>query len=228
MSRYDEDFEGGTNGVTCTAANTNFDAVTTNIQFSNAQVMRGSMGCVFDATTGAGRYFRKNVTATSVAIREYIYLQSLSAADERIAACLDSAGSTNFASLVLQGTGRLRLSTTGSTNSWTATNQYSLNTFLRFELYAVAGSTTSNGIAQGGLYLGHDTSPIESFSLTNLNIGGGGGSFGQVRLGKTSGTLATATYFDDMAIDDAATGLLGPSYIPPIPIVWDHTVRQGT
>ena len=228
MALTTEGFESGSNGSAVTTGNSAFSAVTSGVTFSNANVFRGNLSAKIDSTTGAGgRYCRKDISSTAVALRQYINLASLSAADERVMSLLDSTGATHYAYVVLQGTGRIRFGCTGSSSTWTATNQYPTSQWLRVEMYAVAGSTTSNGIASVAYYDGHDTTPMSggSFSASNLNIGGGGATFGRAHLGKLSGTLASDTYFDDMAIDDAATGLIGPSVLPSF--TWAYTIGQG-
>lgn len=222
MTRYNEDFESGSNGSAVSA----YDAVTAGVTYSNATVFRGSLSMKIDSTTGSGgRYVRKNISSTAVALRQYIYLGSLSAADERVMSLLDSTGATHYAYIVLNGAGKIRFGCTGSASTWTATSAYPTSQWLRLEMYAVAGSTTGNGIASVAYYDGHSQSPIDSFSSSALNIGGGGATFGRAHLGKLSGTLASDTYFDDMAIEDAATGLLGPSVLPAF--TWTHVVSQG-
>jgi hypothetical protein len=218
MALVQETFEGGSDGVTVALSNTNFYAITPNIVFDNAEKAHGSLSALFDPTTGTGRYCRYNLPAgtTSVAASCYVRLGSLSAADERLMLLTDASGTT-IAYIVANPAGKLRFGNTGSSATWTATNTYPINTWLRLEFYIVCGSTTSNGTAKVGIYLGDSTSPIETvFLATNLNIGGGGATIGQIRFGKTSGTLTTNAWFDDCRYDTAATDLLGPvANIPP-------------
>jgi hypothetical protein len=223
--------EGGTNTTIITTGNSGgasgdaWDAISASaFTFSSTEAMTGSLS-MRTTNTALQAYARWNTTGTAYACRAYFWIGGSTTADESLISFFDAAGASQIAYIRPQGTGRVRFGTTGNSNVWTATNTYPTSQWLRFELYAVPGATTSDGIASLAYYYGHDTTPIESFSASNLNIGGGGGSFGHIRVGKGSGALAQYIYVDDVALDTAATGLLGPSVLPSF--TWAHTVAQG-
>jgi hypothetical protein len=212
MAEVRETFEGGTNGAAVTTSNTIFDAIVAGFTFDNSWKAHGNLSVKLDATTGTGRYLRKNISGTAISLSVHINLAGASAADERLVVLTDSGGTT-IAYLVANGSGKLRIGCTGNSAVWTANNAYATNTNIRVDLYVVAGSTTSNGIMKVGVFNGDSSSPISGESIstyTNLNIGGGGATFGQLRVGKCSGTLAANAWFDDVRWDLAAGDLLGP------------------
>jgi hypothetical protein len=229
MAVVREDFESGTNGAAVTTSNTIFDAVTAGIVFDNTVKAHGTLSAKFDATTGTGRYCRKNISGTVIAESVYFRLDGESAADERLVVLTDTGGTT-IAYLVANGAGRLRIGCTGNSNVWTAAAKYPLNTILRADIYVVAGSTSSNGIFDVGIYVGDSDTPIEAISHnTGLNIGGGGASFGQLRVGKCSGTLAANAWFDDPRWDLSGTGLLGPvaNAAPTVSLTGNQNLAAG-
>jgi hypothetical protein len=225
-------FEGLSDGTTLTTGNTGggsgnaFDAIAGTFTASTADAMSGSVSCVTGGTA-AQAYLRWNPTSsTSLSARGYFKLGALTAADERLIVFLSTAG-TAIAYVVGNGAGKLRFGCTGSGSTWTAPNTYPTSTWLRIECGVTAGTTTGNGVANVGIYLGHDTAIYDSgsFSASNLNIGGGGVSMDQVRFGKTSGTLASTIRCDDLKVDNTTDALLGPSLLPSF--TWAHTVAQG-
>ncbi len=236
MTLLSNTLEGGSDTTVITAGNSGgasgdaFTAVVAStLTFSATQAMAGSLS-MRTGNTATQAYARWNPTAgTAYAARAYFWLGGLTAADERFMSFLDAGGTTQYAYIVGNGAGKLRFGCTGSGTTWTAAATYPTSQWLRIEMYCVAGSTTGNGIAQVGIYLGHDTAtPVDTFSSSALNIGGGGASFGQVRFGKGSGSLAQFVYVDDLAVNDSATGLIGPSVAPSTgTITWAHTVAQG-
>lgn len=90
---------------------------------------------------------------------------------------------------------------------------FSLNTTYRLEQYITPGAGSSTGTIETYIYLGDSTTPWWSYvnSATNANTS----AITQVRFGQATGSqpAATVAYDDCYAIDDIASGLIGPSIV---------------
>lgn len=221
MALQTNSLEGGSNGTTITTGNSGgvsgaaFAAVAGSPTFSNAQAAHGSLSANM-GNTAAAALVRYSVASNHVAVRSYFWLGGLSAADERLVIFQDSSGASSYAYIVANGAGKLRFGCTGGSSMWTAAATYPTSQWLRLEMYCVAGSTTSNGVAKVGIYVGDSTTPIETvYTSSALNIGGGGATFGRVVVGTYSGTLAQQVYVDDIAVEDSASDLIGPVTASP-------------
>lgn len=240
MTRYNNSFEGGTTGSQITAASSGgvsgdaFTAVSgATTLYSNVQAAHGVLSMATSTTNASQGYIRwnTNTTATSVAARLYIYATGLPTGDEhliRLNTGTPGAG-TRLVSIHYNVNGNLRISdASGTSGVWTSTNTLPLNQWVRIELFAIAGSTTSNGTIKGAYYLGDSTTPVETlYSNTAANVGTAQ-NFTYVVMGRYSGAGTVQYYFDDLATDDAATGLIGPIVNNPILSVNSANVAKIT
>src|ERR1035437_7439987 len=224
MVATNNSFDGGTNGVTISAANSGgasgdaFTAVTVispdAMVFDNTRAAHGAMSAKL---TGGSSANMCSVTydatpATAFAVRAYFYFTALPTADHWLIAMYAADHTTRLLSMHINGAGKLRLSdASGTTGVWTAAATMPVNQWVRIDLYGSCGSTTTNATIKGGVYLGDSTTPIETIYSTAVGNLGTAQQLGRVVIGKaSSSTFATPYWVDDIKADDTATGLLGP------------------
>lgn len=222
-------FEGGTNGSAVAAAGSGgtsgdaFSSVTISspgtLVYDNAQAAHGVLSAKLTGggASGAVAVYYDFTASGAVAVRVYFYFTALPTADHHLISMQTVGGATRLFSIHINGASKLRIAdASGTTGVWTAANTVPLNQWICVQMYAAPGSTTSNGVAKGGVYLGDSTTPIEAiYSSTTANLGAGQ-TIGRVVIGKTNtSTFATAYWLDDIKVDDAATDLLGPVVAVP-------------
>lgn len=125
-----------------------------------------------------------------------------------------SPGGANvgLVNLLLRTTGKLTVTDAAGAVVKDFTGTLTVNTWYRFALRAVSGTTTSNGTIGAAYYLGDATTPIETaFLSTTANVGtAGAGALTDGRWGKLSGGDLTA-YFDDPSVNDGLAAFIGPA-----------------
>ncbi len=225
--------ESGANGVTLTpllsgsASEHFFDSITEGgITYSNAQAAHGNLSLKIDTTSGTETTaYWKLLSTSSLAFRTYGYFTSLPAEATEFANIIADPY-VNFkaaARFALLPDGRVRVHQHVDTVPgiiWTSTATISLNTWYRFELYASLGATEASGTIQAAYYLLDDTTAIESFFTSSAYLGLA--NFGACRFGKinTNGWVTTL-YVDDIAVQQQASGFIGPYSSPPsVPSAW--------
>jgi len=219
MGIYKQDSEGNSNGAAVSVAtsgsgsNVAFGNVNSGLTYSNAQAAHGTYSVSVPASvvhngpnwpvlngerTFAGRFYFYATGATST---DFVMLQ------------LQVNGGLS-ARVLFQGTGKLRLTTTGAVQRWTSTNTYPLNQWVRVEFEGNIGTTASNGQIRILYYLGDSTTPVDQSAwITGIDLGGGSGSLEQIFVYKYgSGTLAGSLWEDDYEIRTGSdyNGLIGP------------------
>jgi hypothetical protein len=229
MTLYSNTFEGApASGTTISTSNsggasgTAFDVVVTG----------ASAWCVYDDTrTKHGSYSMKLHPASGVAVnvgvtvpstktlaaRMYLYITAAATAD--FYQIRFTVGGTRVLSVHIQGTGKFRVADAAgaSPGLFTAAAAVPNNTFVRIELYGSVGTTTSNSTVTFASYLGDSTTPIDSFTTSTANLGTS--AFTGITFGKAdTSTYATEYWIDDLAWDDAASGLIGPFVSPSGPL----------
>ncbi|MEO5949763.1 MAG: hypothetical protein ABIP74_05140, partial [Candidatus Saccharimonas sp.] len=107
-------------------------------------------------------------------------------------------------------TNKLRVFDSLNANIWSSTGSLSINTQYRVEIRVQCG-VSANATMSGAYYVGDSTTPVETFSVatatTTANIISA--HLGKQQTGaNTPSTLNT--WYDDFAIDNAPTGLIGP------------------
>jgi hypothetical protein len=218
-------FEGGTNGVGLTHSPTNNtggtsgDAFTTivlgtgaAITFDNTRAMHGSMsGKLAPAASATARIDYDSLNSNKLGVALYYYFTANPTDDTYICQFNSSAGRVVSLHLASGGTLKLRDFATASTaNIWASTATIPLNQWVRIEVWAQVGTTTSNGQIKVAYYLGDSTTPVQSTSLTAQDLQTT--NISRFSFGKFNGSAyATPFWLDDVRYDDLATDLIGPT-----------------
>ncbi len=203
--------EGGTNGTGATTGNTGggsgdaFGTVTVgtgSITFDNTQVYNGALA--YNITAGSGS--RANVIfstpSMAVAVRAYVYLTANPTVSTQLISILGS--STTACNLSISAAGLMYMQDVSGT-IFNSRATVPLNTWLRLELMAMAGSTTTTGFASGEIYLGDSiTSPIYSYISNHASTTVGPMISTACGKASTTGNWATM-YVDDMYTNNTLT-----------------------
>jgi len=215
MSQYFYNFENGTLGgeydidIPANGA----PAVTANVD--NAHPAHGSISIRADSSASY-QYVQKNLASavTDIAVRYYIYDDAIQTADYddlRFYSTTTDANATNRAGGIRRiGSNKLRVFDNLGASIWASTSALSINTYYRVEIRIQCG-VSANATMSGAYYVGDSTTAVETFSVatatTTANIL-------SVHLGKQQNAANTPstlhTWYDEFAIDDAPTGLIGP------------------
>lgn len=215
-------FEGGTNNVDLSAANTSGNSGTalasiakntgTTLQFSTTQA-RGTMSMRISYALSAAGYGVWNwVSSLRSVMRFYVYYENnfdttfmefttirSSAAN---VAKIGLAGATH--SLVVQN----------SANIAVASCPYPLqvNSWYRFEIGMTIGTTTTNGRIEFAYYDNDSINPIWSYD-SGATVNTGTAAFATIRIGGSNGpaTQTLNVYYDDLAVQELTSGYIGPS-----------------
>lgn len=224
----------GTHDVAVTAGNSGsggaqaFTAVEAGVFYSTTRAVVGSSCARFEATgavTAGARFALAN--PRDIAIRFYIYMTNDDVDILRVSHATDTTAFT----LRMTAADSLRLVTKGAVTAWTGAQPFPLGEWVRVEMFVQQGTTSSSSSVQLAYYAGNSLTPIESVSLSSLNLGGDLGALTQVRIGRTSATDHSAIFVDSLAwnTDADATGLIGPP-VNSAPIVnagTDQNVAAG-
>jgi hypothetical protein len=218
-------FEGGTSGVGLTHSPTNNtggasgDQFTTivlgtgsAITFDTAHAMHGTLaGKLAPAASGAARIDYDNLSTNTLGVALYYYFTANPTDDTYICQFNSSAGRVVSLHLASGGTLKLRDFATASTaNIWASTSTIPLNQWVRIEVWAQVGTTTSNGQIKVAYYLGDSTTATGSTSLTAQDLQTT--PLTRFSFGKfNASAYATPFWVDDPRYDDTATDLIGPT-----------------
>jgi hypothetical protein len=198
--------EGGTHGTGVTTGNSGggsgdaFSTVSAGaggvLEFSNVQVMRGSLAYAYSPASATQCYvvWNDGSTGSVWGLRFYLRLTGNPSA-ETVLVAVQSTGGAAVAQINLMTTGALKSVSGGNTTLGT-TSVLSLNTWYRVTLSGIQSATA--GVSNLALYLGDDGQPVQRIYNANVNNGAtaaGRGIYGRFT---ASGTLATF-YVDDMA-----------------------------
>jgi hypothetical protein len=218
MAIFKQNSEGNTSGdvVTTTtsglAGNTTFTYANPGLTYSSSQASHGTLSVSVPTSVdynGAGW----TVTADrTFAGRLYFYATGAASTDF-ILFQLQVNGALSVR-VLFQGAGKMRLTTKGSIQQWTATNTYPLNQWVRVEFEGNIGTTASNGQVRMLYYLGDSTTPVDQSPwVTGLDLGGGTGTIDHLYIYKYgSGTASGSLWEDDIEIRTGSSysGLIGP------------------
>lgn len=217
MTQYLYNFEDGTVGSEYNIDTPANGAGAVYATVDNAHNSHGSRAIRADSSASY-QYVQKNlsVAVTDIAVRYYFYSDDLQAADYddlRFYSTTTDANATNRAGGVRRVTGnKLRVfdSINAAAGLWTSTNALSINTYYRVELRIQCG-TSGNATMSGGYYVGDSTTPVQTFSVTTATTTA---DILSIHIGKQQNAANTPstmhTWYDDFAVDDAPTGLIGP------------------
>lgn len=214
MSQYIFGFENGTNGSPYTIDTPANGAGAVSIPASNTHPAHGSLALLATGASGY-QYVQKNlpVAVTDFAVRYYLYADALSTGDYDDLRISSSTTDTTAAYRAIgvrrEASNKLRLYDSTGATIWTSTAPLSASTLYRVELRVQCG-TSANGVVTGGYYLGDSTTAVQSFSITTATTTS---SILAVRMGKQYSSAFGSTintWYDDLVLDDAPTGLIGP------------------
>ncbi len=218
--------ESGTNGTVVTrlvsgSSDDRFlDDVSGDCTYSDVQTAHGNLAlCMQTTDSTATTLSWQQFSTPSVAMRFYAYFTSLPPAATEFAQLATSpyTSFTLLARFSMRADGYIHVnqhSAAGASPIWTSASPLSLNTWYRFELFASLGGTTTTGTIQAAYYALDSTTAIDSFSTNTAWLGLE--NFGAMRLGKINvNAWATTIYIDDMALQQNATGFVGPYTAPP-------------
>lgn len=214
MSQYIYGFENGTNGSPYTIDTPANGAGAVSIPASNAHSAHGSLALLATGASGY-QYVQKNlpVAVTDFAVRYYLYADALSTGDYDDLRISSSTTDTTAAYRAIgvrrEASNKLRLYDSTGATIWTSTASLSVNTLYRVEVRVQCG-VSANAVVTGGYYLGDSTTAVQSFSITTATTTS---NVLAIRLGKQYSSAFGSTintWYDDLILDDAPTGLIGP------------------
>lgn len=227
MATFENSFDGGSNGVGMTVANTGgasgdaFTAVDAALTFSDEWAQSGTLSAKPPETAVSG-LARWSIGQANVAIREYVMCTVAHTGDYTLLQTRGetSSSTTGQVSVLLNAASHLRLreQTTG-TNRWTAAATFPLNESVRVELLVEVGTSPTTGRARVAYYLGEDLTPIEDSGwLEGLDLRGGTYPVGNIYVGK----ISAAAYAGDLYVDtlkvlsgaDYTGQFIGPATVP--------------
>lgn len=221
-------FDGGSNGVGMTAANTGgasgdaFTAVEVAAVFSNEWAQAGVLSMKPPVAAGSG-LARWAVGQKSAAARFYMLCDTAHAGDYIL---LQARGETSSsgsgqASVLINGANALRLrDQVSGANVWTAAGPFPLSTSVRVEMLIEVGDTATSGRLRVAYYDGDDLTPIEDSGwIAGLDLRGATYPVGNLYMGKISAAAyAGSLYLDTIEVrsgTDYTGEFIGPNVAPP-------------
>lgn len=234
MTILTNSFEGGTNGAVVTTANSGgasgnaFAEVTaTSPTFTSARAAHGAMSAEVVAPGTNIRYVSWAATDKTVFLRAYIYLTTTPVNEHQFIRIGASSGYT----LVGVGSDGKAFLLTGVpfTKQANAPTALPLNTWIRVELWADAGTSTTTGSARFAYYTLDDTTPIWDSTLkSGINTANGNTAFTQIHVGKwDTGAMAETIGVDAIGLKTGTDAVWGawpvPAVVtPPTPVNTSH------
>ena len=219
---YVNTFEGGTDGVTLTAANTggvsgrqivNIATNSTSTVTFSSTVARNTLSMRNSyPVAGAGYAQWTWTSAVRTVMRYYFYVETeIDAGTVELSRFRTTSNSPGLVSLVAQSVKFSNVSGTGGTMP----TKVVANTWYRIEVAATKGTTTSNGRLEGAVYQGDSLTPLytyDSGAVVNMDTV----NFTVVRLGIPNGptNIPQVIYYDDLSVQELASGWIGPSAAP--------------
>lgn len=211
MALYSYNFEDGVSGAPYV-----IDTPTSgSIVADTANFAHGATSLRADYS-GSGQYVQCNLPAasTDVAVRYYVYADAVNTVDSSELRIGSSTTLNDNATTALRMTrntaGRLRLFGNGTSQIWTATDVLAADTWYRIELRVQCG-TSGNAVVSGAYFVGDSTTPVQTFGTSTATTTA---TVACVRMGKVNNPVINPStghmWFDDLAIDDAPGGLIGP------------------
>lgn len=216
-TRFDYNFENAVVGQEC-VIDPRAGGGGTGLYGDGAVAAHGGVSVRADNTI-ANQYVQDDLPApvSDVAVRFYIYQSEAATSDTYLLRL--QADTTTYDNptaairLYLMNGNRFRMRDNLSATIWTASAALTPLTWYRFEIRVQCG-TSANAMVSGAYYSGDDTTPIQTFNLTTATTTA---QIASVRIGRVATGTSTPTtgseWYDDLAIDTAPTGLIGP-YVP--------------
>lgn len=205
--------EGQANATVLTAGNSGggsgdaFSAISGAPVFSTAQHMHGAQSYLMNEATALAYCSWTGYTATSGATRVWLYLVSTVSSTQDLVAIRNSVPA-NVCKLQITNLNKIRVTDSADATLTTFASTLSAATWYRLELRAVPGVDTTHGTIEAAYYLGDSGTPVDTaYSSTTVNAGIT--NITQFRIGKITSGVALNAHFDDLAVNDGATALMG-------------------
>jgi hypothetical protein len=235
MALLTNTFESGADGVAITVANSASpdplfaEPVTTaaSIQFSTAEKQKGAKSLRFVYSNIAGQAgIRFNQTSASLvnSLRFYFRFASFPSTTGLGLFALHSTDvvSERRCYATVDNNGRFVLADfLGAPNFTSANGAIAVNTWYRLEL-GITAASGSLGFSELRVYLGDDTTPALTSSVSAQNYGGSALAnlqIGRFNLSNPAANGTPTVYYDDFAWNSGSAALLGPSAVPSNTVV---------
>ncbi|MEO5950700.1 MAG: hypothetical protein ABIQ04_04595 [Candidatus Saccharimonadales bacterium] len=225
ISKYHQNTaEGQPNSTGLTRANsgggsgTAFDIVSLNgsasVIYSNFPTMHGNRSYYSFCSTSTDWFvlaFNNQVNDMTGAYRFYVYLNSMSSATTDIA--YTRSATSSVAKVQIGNTGILSVcDSTGAAIKAFSTTPLTTATWYRIEQQCTVGTSTTNGTINTQYFLGDSLTPLDSYSVSNVNTGTT--PIIDCRFGKISSTQGTMNaYWDDIAFTSGNMYPIGPASV---------------
>jgi len=224
MPRLTNSFEGGSDGVTISSANSgggSGDAVDStffsgaaNAQYDNARSAVGSQSALFTAASGEVSQMEWNATSwaskTESWVRAYVNFDTVSLTNH-VAVLVLADGASAAAEVQLRNSNVLGLRDSAFTLRFSSSTTISADTWYRIEWHVV--HDTTNGHMEARLFHGanlHGSTPDETFgNLTNNYNTLASADEMRWGIGANPGASGSTMWFDELAVDD--TAWIGPA-----------------
>lgn len=178
-----------------------FSLITGNVVYANTPPGRAGQRSI--RADGATSYISwTGFSSSQTAFRGYFYLTTLPTSSGLLIV-LGRADSTGTR-VGVNTSGRLIHQTQGGgTTTAPASGSIPVNTWMRIEVQAKAGTGTTDGTQRVQLFNGENTTPIYSFAADGNINASGGQAFSVCRVGRFSGSFTNgALLWDDVAVSD--------------------------
>jgi hypothetical protein len=213
MTTYSNNFDGGTDGIGVSVANSGGASGTapttvfgTGLLFEADAAFQGGMG----ARVAAGSYgaLQYTISCTALAVKMYFKVSATPATSDLYLSRVHTGGTRLF-SVHANTAGKLRVSdASGTTGVFTAASALVADTWYRLEYYITAGASNTTGSIKFAYYLGNSTTPVETVYTNNAANVGTAQTFTSLYMGKYSASGETVD-LDAFSFNDAATDLIG-------------------
>ncbi len=233
MTRYDVATETGTNGANVASGDSPGLTVSKSgtagppaLTYSTTQAAHGSKS--IRVVTGAGDtaiLIVQPLSGDRAVARMYLRVDALPTVFTQLIALRHSAG--NMCIVGLDASGRVSVQGAGGAAIANDTNPIPVNTWVRIELGAIKGTTTTDGRVVAAWYTGDSTTA--NWSLDNAATNAGTADVANVRFAKPNSGGAYSGYVDDAAAADGTITLLGPAgNVAPVANAGaDQTISAG-
>lgn len=233
-STFTNNFEGGTNGAVVgsgSGGGTAFAASDATVLYDSTIKAHGTLSARASSMGTAATNLNRFALTAETIVKNVIYVNvsALPTADLDLTNVFTTAGGSAAYGRI-NSAGKLRLAVTGGIFPWTATNTFPLNQWVRVELYANIGSSTTTGVVRLAYFLGDSTTAVEdSGTITGVNSGDGSvNTYGASRFGKcTSSAHSLSLNWDDVAAYTGTSALLGTAQPYSAPASTPPTIVAG-
>lgn len=234
-------FEAGANGTAITAANSGggsdiaFSVFGAGARYSNVRAHSGTLSCEFTDPAIATYGSVSHTAETLFGAKGYMWFTSANSGGEfHLVGLYDSAGNSVLIFRLTAGNLlRLYASGGGGSNAWAPSATMPTGQWIRYELLAEQGTTTTGGRVRAAIFAGESTTPLaDSGWLEGINLGGGTVAITRTRFGKgAAGSNATGVFMDDILLHTGADYASFPTSIgndaPIVSAGGDQTVAGG-